>query len=347
MATPAYGWYFDHWAGSVSGNSASNYFLLNSNMTVTGVFLPIPLYSVTVGTAGGGTVQVGAGSNQWSGLTVNQTLFSNTMLTMGATPDPGWTFLYWTNGLAGTINPLQAILNANLGASAVFGTTLATNTIGSGTVQVDPLLQNYPFGTATHLMGVLGAGQFFRYWTNTPLGTLSNSPVRYVVTNGAPSFTAVFGNLPPQRYSLTVLVSGDGEVSESPQALFFTNGQVVGLTATPNAGASFVGWAGDTNGAALAGNALTLTMNPSKVVTARFQAGLGLPRLQAVAKAGNTLTFTWSATAGRAYQVQYKTNLTEPNWLNLGSPITGTGGTATAFDLMTNAQRFYRVELLP
>jgi hypothetical protein len=47
------------------------------------------------------------------------------------------------------------------------------------------------------------------------------------------------------------------------------------------------------------------------------------------------------------YQVQYKTNLFQPGWLDLGTPITATNGTMTASDLMTSSQRFYRIILLP
>jgi hypothetical protein len=37
----------------------------------------------------------------------------------------------------------------------------------------------------------------------------------------------------------------------------------------------------------------------------------------------------------------------QTNWLNLGSPITADGDYAGASDPATNAQRFYRIFLLP
>ena len=57
---------------------------------------------------------------------------------------------------------------------------------------------------------------------------------------------------------------------------------------------------------------------------------------------------TWSAVAGRNYQVQFRTNLDQPNWNNLGSIVSATNITASV--LATNGpdpQRFYRVALLP
>jgi len=75
---------------------------------------------------------------------------------------------------------------------------------------------------------------------------------------------------------------------------------------------------------------------------------LQLPVLfQSVAQSGGTITFTWPALAGLGYQVQYKTNLAQPNWTNLGSAITATSNTASASDAIgPDPNRFYRLLLL-
>ncbi len=60
-----------------------------------------------------------------------------------------------------------------------------------------------------------------------------------------------------------------------------------------------------------------------------------------------TITLTWSATAGQTYQVQYKTNLSQPDWTNL-LIVTATNSTATVSDaLNASAQHFYRAIWLP
>lgn len=70
------------------------------------------------------------------------------------------------------------------------------------------------------------------------------------------------------------------------------------------------------------------------------------PGLQSVALSGGTILFTWKALAGLSYQVQYKTNLLQPTWLNLGNPVTATNSTASASDACgPDRQRFYRVGL--
>jgi hypothetical protein len=73
-----------------------------------------------------------------------------------------------------------------------------------------------------------------------------------------------------------------------------------------------------------------------------------LPVFQMMRKTNNVLTFSWSAVAGRTYQLQFKTNLNQLNWNNLGGAITASGSTASAIDsIVTNKQRFYRVGMLP
>ena len=71
------------------------------------------------------------------------------------------------------------------------------------------------------------------------------------------------------------------------------------------------------------------------------------PVIQGAVTQGNgSFAFSWNAFAGQIYQVQYKTNLVQTDWINLGSPITATNGTLTVSDLTTNTQQFYRVVLV-
>jgi hypothetical protein len=52
----------------------------------------------------------------------------------------------------------------------------------------------------------------------------------------------------------------------------------------------------------------------------------------------------WSTVAGWKYQVQYNSDLSSSNWINLSSPATATGTTLNTTDSITNSpQRFYRV----
>jgi uncharacterized repeat protein (TIGR03803 family) len=72
------------------------------------------------------------------------------------------------------------------------------------------------------------------------------------------------------------------------------------------------------------------------------------PAFKAVTLTDTTLSLTWRTYPGVAYQLQYNTDLTSTNWINLGGVITATVGTFITNDFITNgAQRFYRVALVP
>jgi subtilase family serine protease len=72
------------------------------------------------------------------------------------------------------------------------------------------------------------------------------------------------------------------------------------------------------------------------------------PVFQSAASTNGTITLTWAAVAGVAYQLQYTTNLSLLNWSNLGAPITATSGAIATSDVQpADPQRFYRVLVAP
>jgi len=72
------------------------------------------------------------------------------------------------------------------------------------------------------------------------------------------------------------------------------------------------------------------------------------PTITGIARSGNSINFSWSSVSTRNYQPQYKTNLAQVGWINLGSPITATGTSTSASDTFgSNTQRYYQVALLP
>ncbi|MCB0110085.1 MAG: hypothetical protein KDE53_29385, partial [Caldilineaceae bacterium] len=75
--------------------------------------------------------------------------------------------------------------------------------------------------------------------------------------------TARFGR---PAHALNVQIAGQGTVAADVAAPYLHN-QLVTLTATPNAGWRFAGWAGDGQGQQ---NPLALTMDGDKTVVATF-----------------------------------------------------------------------------
>ena len=126
------------------------------------------------------------------------------------------------------------------------------------------------------------------------------------------------------------------------------NGDTVTLTDLPATNYVFAGWSGDASGRL---NPLVLALNTSKLIRANFALATATnppPVFQTVVPIAGVVSFTWSAVLGQAYQVQYKTNLFQTNWSNLGSASFATSGAMSASDSTgPDRQRFYRVVLLP
>jgi hypothetical protein len=64
--------------------------------------------------------------------------------------------------------------------------------------------------------------------------------------------------------------------------------------------------------------------------------------------AGSTPAISWPLAAGKSYQVQYKTNLSDAVWLNLPGDVTFIGAMGYLNDALPSpGQRFYRIVLSP
>ena len=61
----------------------------------------------------------------------------------------------------------------------------------------------------------------------------------------------------------------------------------------------------------------------------------------------NEATLVWSSVAGATYRVQYKNDLTDPDWTDLTPDVTAGGATATKIDSFgAQTQRFYRISVV-
>jgi hypothetical protein len=73
-----------------------------------------------------------------------------------------------------------------------------------------------------------------------------------------------------------------------------------------------------------------------------------MPTIQALAQANGAIRLAWTALPGVRYQAQYKTNLAQSSWSNLGGVVAATTNLLTLSDnIGPDPRRFYRVMLLP
>jgi hypothetical protein len=73
-----------------------------------------------------------------------------------------------------------------------------------------------------------------------------------------------------------------------------------------------------------------------------------IPSLAAMNRTTNGFGFSWNAVPGLWYQVQYKTDLLQGNWMNLGGSTLATNSPMPFVDSApADSERSYRVVVLP
>ncbi len=253
--------------------------------------------------AGGGSVLV----DPPSGAYRNMTAYVRSL------PFPGWTFLQ----MLGDAKPSQygmLEMNRNRCLEAVFGTSLATGTVGRGTIALGGGSTLYPFGQEVVLTALPEAGQSFSFWTGAV--TCTNNPLRFTVTNAHPELTAAFAPLPAGSETLLATADGLGRVEMFPQRNRHITGSVVRLTAFPEPDQTFVGWAGDASGIS---NPLTVSLNSSLRIVASFTRR---PRLSVECCGGETrsdeVRIRLAGEPGHRYQIEADANAGSGPWFPRG-----------------------------
>jgi hypothetical protein len=200
-AIPNYGWYFDSWSGDASGTANPINVTMNTNLAITGHFLAIPSYSLTLQTNGQGTIAL----NPPGGI-----YLSNSLLTATATAAEGWVFDSWSGDVSTTENPLSLTVRTNLSLTGTFGQLPAfdvepvsiTNAIGitvsfsAHAVGSTPLAMQWYFSggslpgatTGTLTLTNVSSGQVGNYWAvaTNRYGSATSSVVSLTLTNSAP-----------------------------------------------------------------------------------------------------------------------------------------------------------------
>jgi predicted outer membrane repeat protein len=122
--------------------------------------------------------------------------------------------------------------------------TLTVETIGSGTVAMDPEKTEYEYGENVVLTANASPGSSFDSWSGDVSGT--ENP-KTILMEKSSHVTAHFTQ---DEYTLTVLVDpiDSGSVTINPLQTTYHYGDVVALTSTASRGWIFSDWAGDASG---------------------------------------------------------------------------------------------------
>ncbi len=285
-ATPvAGGATFLGWTGACSGTAACSV-TMDAAKSVGAAFASAPpptfVLSVTVTNGAAGSV-TGTGIACPGDCT--ETLDQGTVVALTATPVAGGaTFVGWTGDCSGTA-ACSVTMDAARSVGAAFASAppptfvlsvTVTNgapgsVTGTGIDCPGDCTETLDQGTVVALTATpVAGGATFVGWTGDCSGTGACS----VTMDAARSVGAEFASAPAPTYVLTVTVpagapgsvTGTGIDCPGDCTETLDENTSVSLTATPSAGAVFLGWSGACNGS----GACTVNMNAAKSVTAFF-----------------------------------------------------------------------------
>jgi len=202
------------------------------------------------------------------------TFAQNSVITVTATPNTGFTFVNWTNnGIVASVSPAyQFTMNGNRSLVANFKITPPSQytvalsskpaaggtTIGSG---------SFNAGTAVTVTATPNAGYTFVNWTNNGV-IASTSPGYQFTLNGNTKLVANFQLITASQYKL-ILLSKPATAGTTTGAGFYNMGASVTVTATANAGYNFTNW---TNNGVIAStsSSYTFPLNANTTLVANF-----------------------------------------------------------------------------
>jgi len=191
----------------------------------------------------------------------------DTVVTLTANANPGWTFSHWSGNLTGSTNPDNITMDSNKSVTATFTKdqyTLTINIVGNGSVAKDPSQSTYTYGTLVNLNATADPGWTFDHWSGDLSGSLNPETINMT------SDKTVNATFTEDQYTLTINIVGNGSVDVDPAGLYKYD-TVVTLTANATTGWSFAGWSGPDGGLVDGNNKIIMTKNME--VTATFTKG--------------------------------------------------------------------------
>ena len=260
-------WVFKQWDGDATGNTTPLQISMNTNKSITGVFVKRD-YPLNIKIEGQGTVEEKIIPNP-SGREYPH----GTRVELKPIPKEGWVFESWGGDLSGNETPQIITVDKEKNVIVKFKRRdypLNITITGEGTVEEKiistPGGKTYPFETVVELKPVPKLGWVFESWGGDLTG---NEVPKNINVDKEKNVTVKFKR---KDYPLNVTISGEGTVEEkivsSPGGRSYPYQTVVELAPKPKVGWVFEGWSGDLTGNEAPKN---ITVDKEKNVTAKFR----------------------------------------------------------------------------
>lgn len=272
-ATPNSGYEFLKWTknGAEVSTNPSYSFTVTENASYTAVFGEPSVNYYTIAT---NVSPTGAGTVEGAGVYPQGT---TTYLT--ATPNMGWTFSHWNDGI--TSNPRSITVNGDATYTAHFlqqnyTITVVADPPQGGTVSGGG---SYHYGDVATLTATANSGYQFQAWSD---GSTQN-PHPVTVTGNA-DYKAIFSEVGTTYYNVSANVrpANAGSVDGTGA---YPAGTTITLTATANPGYIFSHW-----NDGITSNPRTVTVNSNLSFTANFMASTYTITVNANPSNGGTVT---------------------------------------------------------
>jgi uncharacterized repeat protein (TIGR02543 family) len=360
-ATAQAGSVFDGWSGAATGTTNPVSIVMDADKALTATFRALS-YTLTVDIVGNGAV---------TRVPSQTTYLYGVVVTLTATPAPGWHFGQWSGDAGGTLTQTTVTMLANRIVTATFLSTpptyytLTMGLVGSGIITPAAGQHSYLAGAQVELRASPAPGWQFAGW----IGDLeSNANPAQLTMDTDKAVTATF-TLKPVSYTLTIATAGSGHgvVTPAVGAHTYPSGTVVVVTATAQADSDFAGWSGACSGVS---PTCAVTMNADKRLTATFtlKAGNHAPTADAGADQsvepgalvtldgsgssdpdGDALAYLWKQTVGAAVSFTPTLSRTTfiapaPGVLTFTLTVTDTGGLSNS-DLVVITVMPHRIYL--
>jgi hypothetical protein len=257
-ATPADGWFFVGWQGDAEGAGELN-ILMDGDKAVTAVFEQIPVYTLTINAADGGTTDPAAGSYPYD---------EGAVVEITATPETGWQFLRWEGDITSTDPTTLVNMDGDKTVTPVFeilSYDVTINVVGNGTTLPAAGTSPWEYGSVVMITATPDSGwQFVRWEGDFSVPDPQVPNFAEVEVDGPKTVTAVFEQI---TYTLTISVEGEG-TTNPPTGGLYTSGTPVTITAQPAEGWNFARWEGDVSGTE---STISFSMDNDISVTAVFE----------------------------------------------------------------------------
>lgn len=180
----------------------------------------------------------------------------------------GYVFDHWTGDLTGDSNPISIQFNSNKSITAHFSLreySLNIEIIGRGAVNETVVEQSATI--TVRLEAEAEEGWFFERWDGDLSGNFNPETL---TINGEEEkiVKAVFKEIPPEEYSVTINTDGFGTVEKDPYKEIYIDGDELTLTARAASLWIFKEWRGDLSGSS---NPTLIVVDEDKKITAVFE----------------------------------------------------------------------------